>query len=291
MLFALSLSAQEKKQINTTVKIMNVDTIINGRNLKDVTPEEKVTLKKNLKIIPFQGGSRISLASPHITKRITMIKDGDEFKIDSSRTTNFDFKSDVEYFYLDKDSSKNIFKLLIEGDSVSTIFMGKNIDRDIDWKVAKSNPTYQKNIAYTLQRAINTKTITIPDLRNTQKFTFSNTDNAGYTTKINLMVLEASKENLITVLGNENLETNTLAIENLSFYPNFDNGKINITFNTNAKNITVRVLDNEGKEIFRDKNAITITSYTQPLELFKNGIYYLEIKSGNQSFIKKIIKN
>jgi hypothetical protein len=167
----------------------------------------------------------------------------------------------------------------------------KNIDRDIDWKVAKSNPTYQKNIAYTLQRAINTKTITIPDLRNTQKFTFSNTDNAGYTTKINLMVLEASKENLITVLGNENLETNTLAIENLSFYPNFDNGKINITFNTNAKNITVRVLDNEGKEIFRDKNAITITSYTQPLELFKNGIYYLEIKSGNQSFIKKIIKN
>jgi hypothetical protein len=314
MLSALFTNAQEIKETTTVTKIMNGDTVINGVNLKEVSGKEKVELKSKLK-----EASRINLSSPRINKRITVIKDGDRFRIDSSRTTNLNFDSDVKFLTMDKDSLRSDIRIFLQGDSISTLYLGKNGNGEIDWKMV--HPRFykvdslrkkgffddkskgmdwkiehpQNNVIISspspLNRSKYTNTFSLSEIKNSQNFNFSNTDQNGYTTKINMMVLDANKENLKKVFKNENLETNSLVVENLAFYPNFDTGKINLTFKASVKNINIRLLSNEGETLFSDKSPISTSNYSKPIEMFRNGIYYLEIKSDDQTFIKKIIKN
>lgn len=281
MLFTTSLFSQEKKQINTTIKIMNGDTIINGKNLKDVTPEEGVTLKKNMKLDPSKVDSRISLASPHINKRIRVIKDGDTFKVDSSRSSNLDFGSNVSYLTMIDDNIKNNF---IKSKN------GKTIPSKIDWEKANRDYHLPKAYSYSFKNSTEPNYIEKSYTKNSRNFSFTNIDNDGYSTSINLTILNATEQNIKDFFDIDLINSDNLDVRNLTFYPNFENGKININFDTDAKKISLRILDNNGNEVFKDFTAVNLT-YNKLLDLFKNGIYYLEIKSGNQSFIKKLIKN
>jgi len=80
-------------------------------------------------------------------------------------------------------------------------------------------------------------------------------------------------------------------IENLSIYPNPNNGEFNIGFNSRSgEDITIEVYDIRGRAIFtRSYNSVSRFEEAIKLNEAQSGVYLLSISDGPQKVTKKII--
>lgn len=292
-------SAQKKelKQEKLEITINNGDTTVNGKNFKNITEEEKVELRK--KFEPMEGRKfRLTTDPAGYNKRVRIIRkgDGDLAELDSGRrgfysfnddgkNRNFEVKIDSlrkNMSFFPQDSNKDVREFFVKrfGDGAN-----------IDWEMVHPQMSRGENMAPMQMNNDRAMTIRRPNMPNSSHFDFTTTDKDGFTTEQHINVMDPNKSNL-DLLKKSKEDLSSLEIKNLVFYPNFSSGKTNISFQAPTKaSLEIHLLNNEGEVFFSEKKTLTADTYTKDIALTKNGIYYLEVKQGSKSFIKKIIKN
>ncbi len=264
--------AQGTKDIE--IKITNGDTTINGKNIKELPADERKQALKdigNLGQPESMGRQHIIIkkrgASDTVSKRIVIedrhFKTGKEgemanmpdFKKD---TTGHMFKFRMKRLGGKDSSFTNDYKL--NGDRFR--------NRDFDF------PTRDREMRFYRHR-------------NVQRFEYTNTGSDGIDTYISFRVSDASPEKLKSITGSEKAE---LEIKDLNLVPEFSSGKTLLMFNLSSKSIAeVKLTDNEGKLIWSDK--VMNGSFNKSFVLGLNGIYFLQIKQGGKTALKRIMKD
>lgn len=122
--------------------------------------------------------------------------------------------------------------------------------------------------------------------RNTQTFNYSNTGNDGISTNISFNVSDAKAEEAKKISG---LEKPILAVNDINLSPEFSTGKTFLSFNLALKNTaTLKLTDSDGKVLITGK--VIAGSYNKKITLPLNGIYFLIVKQGASSAVKRIVK-
>lgn len=83
-----------------------------------------------------------------------------------------------------------------------------------------------------------------------------------------------------------------LKVEDISYYPNPNNGRFKLKFSLKNKGTTVvRVLDAQGKEVFVDTVERLEGAYEREIDLtpFGRGLFFLQVAQGSRYHTKKIV--
>ncbi len=228
------LLAQNSKDVN--VQIVNGDTTVNGKNIKDLSAADRQAALKDI--------NRMS--------SVTAV-DGKNLNVQR----NYAFKSRVESDSIGNKPEKTEFKYTYRSRDDNNSF------RDGDFAMR--------------MRAMR---------KNTQNFDYVSTDNEGISTRVRFHVSEVSNEDLKRM---PHVEGGKFEISDLNLVPEFSTGKTILMFSLPAKTVaSIKLTDSQGKLIFEDKTTGGSFNKTFPLGL--NGIYYLQVKQGNNIAIKKITK-
>jgi len=263
----LFVKAQDHKEFR--VNISNSDTIVNGKNIKELSANErKDALKK------------INELNDHIT--FTAKSGGDDLILFKDRQK--DGKNKV---YIYRDGVKGDMPAIAYNLSVDSADRGMVIADNME-KLANV-----KTRAYSLRTAggfgdeirLNDKIYTFGSRKNTQSFSYSNTDSEGINTHINFNVSDANAEKLKKISGTEKADLN---IHDLSIVPSFTTGKTTLSFSLPGKGAEVQLKDSEGTVIWSDKTAGN--EFSKSFVLPKNGVYYLQVKQAGKLALRRITK-
>ncbi len=312
-----SASAQDKKEIKKTIIIKNGDTIINGKNLKDVSKSERKKLLKELegaKHVEFHHEMRPSRtpgapgeAQVIIRKKVdgqpeelivrrikspnTLVwKDGEapaHFKMNvDSFMVRFDGDSTMKQMHVRMaglDSNMRRHFKMMESDGNFEFFSSP------DGPIASHAPEGMSRMMRTPGPAAAFR-MERPEGKNSQAFSYSNTDKDGISNRLHIRLNDANKEILKKISDSEIAKTD-LTVEDLNFFPSFSTGKLNLAFSLKSKGgVEVKILNSDFQPVFTDKPAGFNESYYKSFSLPKNGVYYLSISQNGQWFIKKVIK-
>jgi hypothetical protein len=122
--------------------------------------------------------------------------------------------------------------------------------------------------------------------RNSQSFSYTNTDSDGIMTHINYNVSDASPERTKKETGNEKAD---LQLQDLVIVPEFSSGKTMLSFSLPAHTAAeVKLTDNDDKVIWNEKAANG--SFSKSFTLGLNGMYLLEVKQRGKTALKRIVK-
>lgn len=83
-----------------------------------------------------------------------------------------------------------------------------------------------------------------------------------------------------------------LNLANMSFYPNPNTGKFNLSFSLPEKgDAEVTILNTEGKVVYTEKLPAFSGNYDQEIDISKQakGIYFVKVEQGKNSQVKKIV--
>ncbi len=114
--------------------------------------------------------------------------------------------------------------------------------------------------------------------RNSQTYNYSTTDGAGVTTRINYRLTDADHD-----------VTNELSLADIKLVPDFMSGKTTLMFDLPGKGAaTVEFMNSEGKVLWSERSASAMFVKSFPLAL--NGHYQLKVKQGGKVAVKDIFK-
>ncbi|MDA9555649.1 T9SS type A sorting domain-containing protein [Pelobium sp.] len=275
-LLALTIQATfaqstKEKEVRTSIIINNTDTIVNGKNFKDISESERVELRKNFTDLDNKPDAK--MLSKAGNRNVIIKRLNGENIADSSKIRVFSFDDTLPG----------------KGNIENRIIVRKPNADDIDWKMVHPKrapipamPPLKGNL-FEFER---------PSKPNSSSFNFSTTDKDGFTTRTQIRISEPSTTDLKEVFKNERAEVDGLKIENLVFYPNFSAGTMSMAFNLPKKgNVSVKLIDSSGQTVFTDNKTLTTDSYNKQVTLNKNGIYFLEVIQAGKTFLRKIVKN
>lgn len=261
--------AQNTKDME--INITNGDTVVNGKNIKDLSPaDRKEALKdiENLNGMTWQramfrkrddttGGERVII-------RRDRPDDGFAFKGDSAmHNFRFRFRGPGG-----KDSMMS-FNYRINPD------LNMNTEpRDFEFRSRDFDMPGMRNMEFRMNR------------RNTQNFSYSTTGSDGISTRINFSVSDVPPERAKQLTGSDKTE---LALSDLSLVPEFTSGKTLLMFTLPAHTAAdVKFMDHDGKVIWTEKGMNG--SFSKSFILGLNGIYLLQVQQGGKTALKRIIK-
>ncbi|MXV49559.1 hypothetical protein GS399_01130 [Pedobacter sp. HMF7647] len=294
----LTVKAQNIKETSSVI-INNGDTIVNGKNLKDVSAAEHSKLKKEIDKRDAEAGS-FARGKRTITKRETITSadgpeipedifdvDGPNVYIGSGRNFRFEnLPGDHKAFRLKSDS---IFVAMKIDSVLKNMDFKVNLDTNLNTRIITRSGTMNRPMVRMYRnRDINSDMFSSG--KNTQNYSFRNTDKDGIITHVNISVSDASKDQWKQITGLSSTET-ALEIENLNFSPDFSSDKLNISFISTSKgSTTVKVLNSDYKPLFSHTSTFS-GNYFKQVALPKNGVYYLAVKQGKDWFVKRFIKD
>jgi hypothetical protein len=237
------LLAQNRKDVD--INIVNGDTTVNGKNIKELSPGDRAVALKDL--------NRMKQTTVHVNTN------GKDF--DTQRTYAFKRHTDL-------DSTGN----MMHGKPDNL----KRTDYAFTFRDDNNNGFRARDFGAKMRA----------ERKNTQNFDYVTTDNEGISTRVRFRVSEISNEDLKKM---PHVEGGKFEITDLNVIPEFSTGKTLLMFDLPAKTIaTVKLTDSEGKIIFDER--INGGSFSKTFPLGLNGIYFLQVKQGNDLAIKKIIK-
>ena len=121
---------------------------------------------------------------------------------------------------------------------------------------------------------------------NSQSFNYNYTDKEGISNRIHIRISEVSADKIKQVSEGE---ANTLEVKDLTLFPNFSSGKMTLSFNLPDKgHALIKILDSDLKPVFSGQGSGD--TYFKQFNMLKNGVYYIHIKQGNSSFVRKMVK-
>jgi hypothetical protein len=261
--------AQQKQVKDKTITIRNGDTIVNGKNFKDLKKEEKAELLKELS----QFGDKLETD--------VMIK-----RRGDSSDRNFDVIIRKKLRNTDAgDINEEVFKFnMDEFDREAFVFR-----HQLDTTNGRTSILRPKEFDAPYPNPHNKIRFRFKSPNNSQSFSYRNTDKDGISTEINISIGEASKEQLKKISGTESPQL--LDLDDLMLFPAFSSGKMTLSFNLAPRgNTEVKVLGNNFNPVFADRLSNFSGNYTKQLDLARNGLYYIAVQQNGKWFVRRVIK-
>jgi hypothetical protein len=118
----------------------------------------------------------------------------------------------------------------------------------------------------------------------------------GDNMSITIRIAEISSADLQSVNENANPKlkpSNDMFIEQISFFPNPNNGLLNLSFSTSDQSsLNIHVYDVNGQMVYMEELNEFAGSYTNQIDISNQpaGTYFLQIVQGQKSYSKKITK-
>jgi hypothetical protein len=272
------LMAQTQKDMG--IKIVNGDTTVNGKKIRELSDTEKRDALKDINHL--SGLANTSQAGRRGMKRMFFrYKDST-----GNKPGHFWFKKTDT---LNGMRGQGMIEDMTVKDSVGnvTIFRsgkpGGQV-RDFAFKYRNNDETPGRMGFGMMPPRLS---MMRHDRVNGQAFNYANTDKQGYTTRINFFVSEPEHEDLEKISG---VAGGELEVTDLSLVPEFSSGKTILMFSLPAKTVAdINLKDGEGKLLWNEKS--TGGNFTKSFSLPLNGVYYLHIKQGHSVAVKKIVKD
>ena len=241
--------AQNQKDMEITIQ--NGDTTVNGKNIKDLAPEER---NAALKDISRLSGDMNDRPGHHM------------FPFRNRRGGHrHDMMPGDEDMGL-RDSTGRLLHIRkrFDGDG-----MGRPSERMMSEQIQIVPPPPPGRF----------------DRRNTQLFNYSNIGADGMVTRISFHVSEADDNQ-----ADAKAEKASLVITDLTLVPEFSTGKTLLMFTLPSKaTAEISLTDSESKQLWSEKSASL--NFRTTFVLPYNGIYFLQIKQGTKEVTKKIVKD
>jgi hypothetical protein len=252
---------------NLEINITNGDTVVNGKNIKDLSPADR---EQALKDIDNLGNA---FHADH--QRITIMR-----RNHSDTGMNREF-SERHRFGADSSRRMYSFRYRTPGGKDSMFTFRMNPDkfrfepRDFEFNERNFDMPGMRGHGFDMMHH-----------RNTQSFEYTNTGSDGIPTHVSFRVNDASPGKTKDVTGSEKAD---LELKDLTLVPEFSSGKTLLTFNLATHTVAdVKLTDNEGKVIWSEKDMNGTFAKSFPLGL--NGIYFLQVKQGSKAALKRILK-
>jgi len=211
--------AQDHKEIK--VMINNGDTIVNGKNIKDLSSAQRKDALKDIE--------QVDKGSMHGPGRSMYMARVERFNHDSTGKA-------IEYRH------NEMFRNQEDGPQ-NDRFRGK------DQEDGEESRAWSFNARREPSRG--------PNRRNTQSFSYSSINNDGISTQVNFNVSDANRENMKRIAGAEKAD---LTINDLSLTPQFSTGKTMLSFALPEKgSADIQFKDSEGKVLWTDKASGSVT--------------------------------
>ena len=249
------LMAQDGKDLE--IKIENGDTIVNGKNIKELSAADRKSALRDMRHI-----------NSDYAPGTFALKQGDS----TGKASRFIFRKRMQ----ENGGHQMLTENVVVKDSLGNVveFKGKRPMRVPDGTPGKKELEGHFNGPMRFER------------KNSQNFDYVNTDNEGISTHLRFHVSDITNEDLKKM---PHVEGGKFEITDLNLVPEFSTGKTLLMFNLSAKTIAqVKLVDSEGKTLWDDKAAGGNFSKTFAMGL--NGIYYLQVKQGRDVSVKKIMK-
>jgi hypothetical protein len=264
------MMAQTQSQ-DLQITIVNGDTTINGKKLKDLSAVERKDALNNINRysgdVVINGGKK-NVERNIIIKRKNGVQgpDGEIFFKGRGFPADSLLLADgnIRIF---KDSAGKVLRLrsrsLHDVDSDVRTYLRRGVEPIDGAQVWSFNsPGGPGRVS--------------PRRKNTQSFNYSTTNKDGFDTRISFRVTDESIDK-----GPE--------LKDLNISPEFSSGKTNLVFNVDNRTAAeVTFKDSDGKIFWNDKTAHG--RFTKNFSLPLNGIYYLNVKQGGKTTVKKIVK-
>lgn len=307
--------AQQKKEIKRTIIINNSDTLVNGKNLKELSRSERKQLLKELE--EMRGKQRIEInteekGDDQMRVIIRKQKDGEPEQVivrklrkpqvyqwndaegkvfaPDAMPMHFKFEADTLMFKLDGDSAfKQLHIRMKDLDStMRNRFSFRSRDgEDVEFFV---HPPAGPDAPMVPGMRMLEREEFLGSRKNSQSFSYSNIDKDGISNRMNIRLSDPSKEALGKITGSENAKA-TLDVQDLTIFPSFSTGKINLALSLKTKAaFEVKILDSSYQTIFSDKQVSQHEGYYKSLTLPKNGVYYVVLNQAGNWFVKKMLK-
>ena len=272
MTLPLLVFAQGNKNMDIT--IINGDTTVNGKNIKELSPQDR---EQALKDIDNLSGPETNGKQRIVIKRRSLTDTSGKNMIYKRRFFNDDDLTENHRFFTD--SAKHLFRFRMKrpdgADSTFTFNYRMNSDpgdafdeprREFHFRMREPRENFHH--------------------RNVQRFDYTNTGNDGISTHTSFRVSDASPEKVKNMTGTEKAD---LELRDLNLVPEFSSGKILLMFNLASKTTAeVKFTDSEDKLIWSEKMMNGEFSRSFPLGL--NGVYFLHVKQGNKVALKRVVK-
>jgi hypothetical protein len=294
LMFALSITAiiglpplvfaQNTKDVE--IKITNGDTLVNGKNIKDLSAADRKDALKdinNLGNVVENPGLGDKAFQQHLfirkrgsgdtTRKRIIIRDGES---DEFTTRDFVMRGDSSgrmlRFKFRRPNGKDsnfVFNYKINPDHF------RFEPRDFDSPEGDFDRPMPRGRGFEMMHR-----------RNSQNFSYSTTGSDGMSTHINFSVSDVSPEKAKQITGSEKTE---LQLNDLSLVPEFTSGKTLLMFGLTGRGVAeVKFMDHEGKTIWSEK-AVN-GNFSKSFALGLNGVYLLEVKQAGKVALKRVIK-
>jgi len=262
------LMAQNQKDVE--IKIVNGDTTVNGKNIKELSAEDRKSALKDINHL----SSGLAASGDDGKKHVFMFKRRDTLGGGRMKRRQF-----TESIVINTDTMSNVTEMRPGNAGQMKKRMSFQIRPDGGMPDrgrvrGRINEGPYGGLQGRFER------------RNSQNFSYVNTDNEGISTRVTFHVSEVSNDDLQRM---PHIEGGKLELTDLNIVPEFSTGKTLLMFNLPAKTAgTVSLLDSEGKALWTEK--FVGASFSKSFVLGLNGIYYLQVKQGNSIGVKRIMK-
>jgi len=263
LIFALSVMAifvlpvvvcgQGKYDKKMSIIIQNGDTTVNGKKLKDLSPQER---KEALGV--FDNNDR-----PHWRRN----GQGNSFGFRGDSARDYQFKIDTNStMWTDRGGRLPEMLRRMMPDM-------QNFGQP-HWEMrAPDGPEMNDRRSFGRNR------------RDMQEFNFSNTDKNGVYTSISFRVSKATTEDAKRIAKTEKAD---LELEDLTLTPEFTSGKTLLNFSlTDKASAEVTFTNADGKALWTAKAS---NSFIKSFVIPTNGYYYLVVKQGSKTAVKRVVK-
>lgn len=284
LIFALSLIAiiglpplvfaQGTKDME--IRIANGDTIINGKNIKELSTADRKQAIKDIENLgnaftPKNSGQR----HMDIRKR-----DHADTSSENIIIKNGDKDPAIADGFFKRDTTGHMFKFRMKrlNGKDSTFTFNYKMNNDLRERFDDSGPG-----EFFHPRGAGREFM---HRRNVQIFDYSNTGSDGITTHASFRVNEPSPGKIKEITGTEKA---ALEITDLNIVPEFSSGKTILMFSLPAHTVAeVKLTDNDGKLIWSAKAMNG--NFNKSFALGLNGVYFLQVKQAGKLALKRIIK-
>jgi hypothetical protein len=264
-----AVMAQDNKNIDIT--IANGDTVINGKNIKEMSPAQRQEAMGDLNKITGKGKGRYNKEYRFERRSNT----APVVPTDGLGVTDLNIVHTPNGYIVQPQDKQLHVRRVIRRDSAVVIIHDPRGDR--------RGPGHGSSDEFLAPPAPPIENFS---RRNTQEFEYTNIDNDGVETGVSFRVSDPKGPRLKGIAG---VDKSDLMISDLKIVPDFVSGKTLLMFSLPTKAVAeVEFMDNSGKTLWTEKTSTGTFSKNFALPL--NGVYNLKIKQSGKMAVKQIFK-